>query len=283
MSSKTVPKESVVSFSEPGARRLTNAWRLADVSRDLLLSVLSLVAILVLWEGAVRVFHLPNYIVPAPIEITRDTFDLGSVVVWHTLATLRTVLLGFLLSVVISLPLAIAITASATAARTIYPALVLLQSVPKVAIAPILIIALGANELPRVVVTFLVAFFPLVVAAATGLQSVPAEFIELWRSLRVSRWKLIWRISLPYAVPFVFGGLKVAIALSVVGAVVGEFVAANQGLGYLIATSMAFFKTPVAWGAMIILSVMGIALFQAVVLVERVFFPWSTNTPLVAG
>jgi len=193
------------------------------------------------------------------------------------------VLLGFLLSVVISLPLAIAITASATAARTIYPALVLLQSVPKVAIAPILIIALGANELPRVVVTFLVAFFPLVVAAATGLQSVPAEFIELWRSLRVSRWKLIWRISLPYAVPFVFGGLKVAIALSVVGAVVGEFVAANQGLGYLIATSMAFFKTPVAWGAMIILSVMGIALFQAVVLVERVFFPWSTNTPLVAG
>ena len=278
-----MPKESVVSFSEPGARRLTSAWRLADVSRDLLLSVLSLVAILVLWEGAVRVFHLPNYIVPAPIEITRDTFDLGSVVVWHTLATLRTVLLGFLLSVVISLPLAIAITASATAARTIYPALVLLQSVPKVAIAPILIIALGANELPRVVVTFLVAFFPLVVAAATGLQSVPAEFIELWRSLRVSRWKLIWRISLPYAVPFVFGGLKVAIALSVVGAVVGEFVAANQGLGYLIATSMAFFKTPVAWGAMIILSVMGIALFQAVVLVERVFFPWSTNTPLVAG
>jgi NitT/TauT family transport system permease protein len=278
-----VPKESVVSFSEPGARRLTSAWRWADVSRDLLLSVLSLVAILVLWEGAVRVFHVPNYIVPAPIEITRDTFDLGSVVVWHTLATLRTVLLGFLLSVVISLPLAIAITASATAARTIYPALVLLQSVPKVAIAPILIIALGANELPRVVVTFLVAFFPLVVAAATGLQSVPAEFIELWRSLRVSRWKLIWRISLPYAVPFVFGGLKVAIALSVVGAVVGEFVAANQGLGYLIATSMAFFKTPVAWGAMIILSVMGIALFQAVVLVERVFFPWSTNTPLVAG
>jgi NitT/TauT family transport system permease protein len=278
-----VPKESAVSFSEPGARRLTNARRLADVSRDLLLPVLSLVAILVLWEGAVRVFHLPNYIVPAPIEITRDTFDLGSVVVWHTLATLRTVLLGFLLSVVISLPLAIAITASATAARTIYPALVLLQSVPKVAIAPILIIALGANELPRVVVTFLVAFFPLVVAAATGLQSVPAEFIELWRSLRVSRWKLIWRISLPYAVPFVFGGLKVAIALSVVGAVVGEFVAANQGLGYLIATSMAFFKTPIAWGAMIILSVMGIALFQAVVLVERVFFPWSINTPLVAG
>ena len=278
-----MPKESGVSFSEPGARRLTSAWRLADVRRDLLLSVLSLVAILVLWEGAVRVFHLPNYIVPAPIEITRDTFDLGSVVVWHTLATLRTVLLGFLLSVVISLPLAIAITASATAARTIYPALVLLQSVPKVAIAPILIITLGANELPRVVVTFLVAFFPLVVAAATGLQSVPAEFIELWRSLRVSRWKLIWRISLPYAVPFVFGGLKVAIALSVVGAVVGEFVAANQGLGYLIATSMAFFKTPVAWGAMIILSVMGIALFQAVVLVERVFFPWSINTPLVAG
>jgi NitT/TauT family transport system permease protein len=278
-----VPKESALSFSEAGARKATSARGLADVGRDVLLPALSLVAMVILWEGAVRVLRVPNFILPAPSEITRDTIAMGPVVLWHTLATLRTVLLGFLLSVVISLPLAIAITASETAARTLYPALVLMQSVPKVAIAPILIIALGANELPRVVVTFLVAFFPLVVAAATGLQSVPPEFIELWRSLRVSRWKLIWRISLPYAVPFVFGGLKVAIALSVVGAVVGEFVAANQGLGYLISTSMAFFKTPVAWGAMIILSMMGIALFQAVVVVERVFFPWSTSTPRIAS
>ena len=149
------------------------------------------------------------------------------------------------------------------------------QSIPKVALAPILIISLGANELPRVVVTFLVAFFPLVVATATGLQAAPPELIELGKSLRASRWKEIWRIRLPYAISSIFGGLKVAIALAVVGAVVGEFVAANAGLGYLITTSMAFFRVPVAWGAMIILSFMGILLFQAVVLVERWFFPWS--------
>ena len=205
---------------------------------------------------------------------------MGAVVWWHAAATLKTILLGFTLSVLVSFPLAIAITSSATVSSMIYPVLILTQSIPKVALAPILIIALGANELPRVIVTFLVAFFPLVVAVATGLQSAPPELIELGHSLRASRWKEIRRIRLPYAVPFVFGGLKVAMALAVVGAVVGEFVAADAGLGYLITTSMAFFKAPVAWGAMILLSLMGIVLFQAVVLAERIFFPWSAQSAL---
>lgn len=275
---------SAISSSANSDSGRHDVWRrFGEIGREIALPIVSVAVIVLLWEAAVRFFHAPVSILPAPSEIWNDTIAMGPVVLRHTLATLRTVLLGFSLSVLISLPLAIAITASAAMERTLYPALVLMQSVPKVAIAPILIIALGANELPRVVVTFLIAFFPLVVAAATGLQSVPPEFIELGRSLRAPRWKLIFRISLPYAVPFVFGGLKVAIALSVVGAVVGEFVAANQGLGYLIATSMAFFKTPVAWGAMIILAMMGIILFQLVVLAERVFFPWSTSSPQLMG
>lgn len=243
----------------------------------------AIIAIVLLWEAAVRLFRIPSFILPAPSAIWVETAAMGGVVLTHSLATLQTVLLGFVLSVVVSLPLAIAITSSATLSNAIYPVLVLTQSVPKVALAPILIIALGANELPRVIVTFLVAFFPLVVAAATGLNAVPSELIELGRSLRASRLKEMWRIRLPYAVPFVFGGLKVAIALSVVGAVVGEFVAANRGLGYLITTSMAFFKTPVAWGAMILLAVMGIVLFQAVALIERIFFPWSTGNQQVVS
>ena len=127
------------------------------------------------------------------------------------------------------------------------------------------------------VVTFLVAFFPLVIAIAAGLTSVPADLLELGRSYKATRWQELARIRLPYAVPFIFSGLKVAITLSVVGAVVGEFVAANRGLGYLITSSTAFFKTPVAFGAMILLSIMGIVLFQALVIVERVFFPWSAT------
>ena len=166
----------------------------------------------------------------------------------HTLATTQTVLLGFLASLVVSLPLAVLITASPAIANTIYPLLVLTQSIPKVALAPILVVIFGSNEMPRVVVTFLVAFFPLVLSIAAGITAVPPELIELGRACRASRWRELWRIRLPYAVPFIFSGLKAAITLSVVGAVVGEFVNADRGLGYLIVTSTAFFQVAARLG-----------------------------------
>ena len=192
-------------------------------------------------------------------------------------ATLRTVAYGFAASIIISLPLAVLLTSSRYVSATIYPLLVFTQSIPKVALAPILVVMLGASELPRVIVTFLVAFFPLVIAVAVGLLSVPADLVELGRSYKASKLQELLRIRLPYAIPFVFSGLKVAIALSVVGAVVGEFVNADQGLGYLIVSATAFFRTPVAFGALILLSVLGVVLFQIVVIVERVFFPWSAE------
>jgi NitT/TauT family transport system permease protein len=248
----------------------------------LVLPVVGTLAIFLVWEVAVRLFRIPVYILPAPSAIWVDLAASWPNVAAHSWATLKTVLLGFALSLAVSLPLAALITLSDTLSKLIYPVLVLTQSVPKVALAPILIIALGTGELPRVVVTFLVAFFPLVVAVATGMQAVPPELIELGRALDASRWKEVWRIRLPFAVPFVFSGMKVAVALAVVGAVVGEFVAADKGLGYLITTSMAFFKTPLAFGAVILLALMGIVLFQIVVLLERVLFPWSASSNNVA-
>lgn len=223
-------------------------------------------------------FQIPNYIFPAPSAIWVAAMENAGSLVVHTSATGRTVLLGFTAAVVISLPLAVAITSSATMANTIYPILVLTQSIPKVALAPILVVILGANELPRVVITFLVAFFPLVLAMAAGLKAAPAELIELGRACRASRWKELFRIRLPYAVPFIFSGLKAAITLSVVGAVVAEFVNADQGLGYLIVTSTAFFQVPLAWAALLVLSVFGITLFQTITIVERVFFPWAAGS-----
>lgn len=162
-------------------------------------------------------------------------------------------------------------------ANTIYPLLVLTQSIPKVTLAPILVVLMGANELPRVVITFLVAFFPLVLSTAAGLKTVPAELIELGRACRASMWKELIRIRLPYAIPFIFSGLKAAVTLSVVGAVVAEFVNADQGLGYLIVTSSAFFEVPLAWSALIVLSILGIVLFQIVALIEQYCFPWAAG------
>ena len=262
-------------MDNPDARR--KRARRARWTEEIVLPLATIALLIALWELACRLFAIPAYLVPTPSAIWREVVALPGPILEHTLATAYTVLLGFGVSVVISLPLAVVLTSLPLVAKAIYPLLVLTQSIPKVALAPILVVILGSNELPRIVVTVLVAFFPLVLSVVAGLLAVPAELIELGRACRATRVKELLRIRLPYAIPFVFSGLKAAIALSVVGAVVAEFVNADRGLGYLIVTSTAFFRVPLAWGALVLLSVMGIVLFQAVVIVERVFFPWSSG------
>ena len=251
------------------------AW--SRVAADIAQPIVALAIFVALWEAICRGFHVPTFLVPPPSAIFVDTWKLIGQVSMHTLATTQTTLLGFAASLIVSLPLAILLTASPMIANAIYPVLVLTQSIPKVALAPILVVIFGSNEVPRVVVTFLVAFFPLVLAIAAGITAVPPELIELGRACKASRWRALWRIRLPYAVPFIFSGVKAAITLSVVGAVVGEFVNADKGLGYLIVTSTAFFQVPLAWGALVLLSLLGIILFQAVVIIEQVFFPWAVD------
>jgi NitT/TauT family transport system permease protein len=272
MSAVTPNTEDAARLSAGKRRR-----RAAALWREVGVPIVVTLLFFLIWELACRAFAIPEYLLPSPSEIWTGTVSIGGAVAVHSAATLKTVLLGFLVSIAISLPLAVALTSSPSLASAVYPFLVWTQSIPKVALAPILVVMLGANELPRVVITVLVAFFPLVISIATGLMSVPPELIELGRSCRASKWRELVKIRLPFAVPFIFAGLKVAIALAVVGAVVAEFVNADAGLGFLIQTSTAFFKVPVAFGALIILSLMGVILFQIVVLVERIFFPWSSS------
>lgn len=242
---------------------------------EITIPALTLLAVVVLWELICLWFSVPEYLVPAPSRIVADSMQMKEAMLEHTLVSMRTIMLGFLSSIVISFPLAVLITYSRFFEQSIYPLLILTQSIPKVALAPILVIIFGPNEMPRVIVTFLVAFFPLVISMTAGLLAAPPELIELVRACRATRMQEFFRIRLPYAVPFIFSGLKVAITLSVVGAVVGEFVAADKGLGYLITTSTAFFKTPVAFGAMAILSLLGIVFFQVIAVAERILFPWA--------
>lgn len=281
MNSRNAPDEfDAVSLgltkpTSPARRRLRRLW---NTSSEIVLPAAVLIVLVAVWEASVHAFSLPVYLLPAPSLIWTESLAVADTLGGHTLATLGTVMYGFIASIVVSLPLAVLLTSSRYASATIYPLLVFTQSIPKVALAPILVVMLGATELPRVIVTFLVAFFPLVIAVAVGLLSVPADLVELGRSFKANKMQELLRIRLPYAIPFVFSGLKVAIALSVVGAVVGEFVNADKGLGYLIVSATAFFRTPVAFGALILLSVLGVALFQLVVIVERIFFPWSAES-----
>ena len=176
---------------------------------------------------------------------------------------------------VTALPLAMAITRSRLLSRTLVPWLVVIQSTPIVAIAPIIVVTLGAGVLPRVVITTLISFFPIVIATATGLAAAPPELIELSRSLRATAAREYTQIRMPYAVPHLFGALKVATTLSVIGAVVAEFVAAEKGLGYLILFSTSSFKVPVAFAALGILVACSLLFYLLIGWLQGRLFPWS--------
>ena len=169
-----------------------------------------------------------------------------------------------------------AIASSRLLERTIYPVLLGLNAVPKIAIAPILVLWMGFGYGPKIVVTFLLCIFPIVISTATGLKSTPPELVELVAvARRVSRLELFRRVRFPSALPHVFVGLKVAISLAVIGAVIGEFVGAEAGLGHVIIASGSNVDTSLAFGAMVLLGVLSVALFYALVGLERLLVPWA--------
>jgi len=241
---------------------------------ETLIPAATLLAALLAWEVATRAFRIPRFIMPAPSAILGEGWEWRYRFIGHTWVTLYETLGGFALSMAVGVPLAVLIVYSPALRAAIYPLVILAQSVPKIAIAPVLLLVLGYGEVPKMVVAFLVAFFPVVVDTATGLAATPPELLDLSRSYRASAFKTFVKVRLPMALPFIFAGAKVAITLSVIGAVVGEFVGSDKGLGYVILSSTSYWKTEVAFSAMILLSLMAIVLFAAVSLVERVVCPW---------
>ncbi len=246
------------------------------IAMPVVLPLLTFAVILVLWESATRVFAIPSFILPAPTRII-EGFSAVPPARWgaHVWATLRVALIGYLVAIVVSLPIAVGLAKSRLMSRAFYPLLVVIQSVPVVAVAPIIIVVLGTDDAPRVVITFMIAFFPLVVSMTTGLMATPPELIELSRSLRAPQYREITQIRLPYAIPYIFSGLKISVTLAVIGAVVAEFVAADVGIGFFIQFSTSMFRLPQAWAGLVVLVAMSLLLFQAVSLAQRVFFPWS--------
>jgi NitT/TauT family transport system permease protein len=234
----------------------------------------TIVGVLAVWEVATAVLRIPRFIMPAPSAILAEGWEWRYRFIGHTWVTLYETLGGFALSIVVGVPLAVLIVYSPALRSALYPLIVLAQSVPKIAIAPVLLLILGHGEIPKVIVAFLVAFFPVVVDTATGLAATPPELLDLSRSYRASAFKTFVKVRLPMAMPFFFAGAKVAITLSVIGAVVGEFVGSDQGLGYVILSATSYWKTELAFSSMILLSVMAIVLFGAVSLIERLTCPW---------
>ena len=245
-------------------------------AQAILLPTITFVAIIALWEGAARFFAIPSFVLPSPSRVMMG-FDSISAGRWfeHVWATLRVALIGYFISIALAIPIAIGLTRSKTLSSCLYPILVVVQSTPIVAVAPIIIVVLGSEDAPRIVITCLITFFPLVVSTTTGLMATPPELIELSRSLRAPASREFTQIRIPFAIPYIFSALKISITLAVIGAVVAEFVAADKGVGYFIQFSTSLFKLPEAWAGLGVLVLMSLVLFQLVELAQRVFFPWS--------
>jgi len=240
-------------------------------------SVTPLVYILlvVVWEIVVVEFKVPTWLLPAPTAIAAAAIKWAPELWSNALVTTRETVFGFLLALLISLPLAFMIAFSDWAKKVIYPAILGLQSVPKVALAPLVTLWLGFTEWPKIVIVVLVCFFPILVNVVAGFESVPKPMMDLMRSLNASQRIIMWRLRAPAALPSFFTGCKIAITFAVIGAVIAEFVAAQEGLGYLILMSTSQSQTPLAFAAIIALTVLSIILFYMIEFIERRCVTWS--------
>ncbi len=234
-----------------------------------------LAAILALWQAYTQIFGVSRIVLPSPSDIAWASVARYDLLLLETWPTFLESVLGFGLALLIGIPLAVCVASSRTLNLTLYPILVAMQSVPKVAIAPIILVWFGLGIESKLAIAFLVAFFPIVVDTATGLHSTPSGLLELARSLRASPWQVFAKVQFPAALPFIFSGAKVAVTLAVIGAVIGEFVGSNSGLGNLLLTANSQLDGPLAWAALVWLSVLGVLLFGAVALAERVLMPWA--------
>jgi NitT/TauT family transport system permease protein len=264
--------ETVETAAVPASpRRFRFPWRRVR-------PIAALAILLIAWEVGCRFGQVPAWLLPTPSEIARAAYDVP-LATWldNLLATTRVVLFGFAVAFLISVPLAVALARSEAVRDSLYPILVVIQSTPVVAVAPILVVTLGADDAPRVVITAMISFFPLVVGFSTGLTQTPPELIELSRALGAPIRNEYLHIRLPAALPYVFSAVRVAITLAVIGAVVGEFVAAEKGIGYFLRASTAYFKIAQAFASLLILIALSLVLFHSVSVIQRVFFPRSLS------
>ncbi|NRQ32824.1 ABC transporter permease [Nonomuraea sp. NN258] len=232
-----------------------------------------------LWWLVTAAFGIEEFLVPSPGDVVAALAEQPGFFLAQTWVTLAETVEGFALSVAVGVPVAVAIAASRLLEHMVYPLLLAVNAVPKIAIAPILVVWMGFGQLPKVVMVFLLCFFPIVIATATGLKSTPAELVELARSLAAGPLQTFFKIRFPYALPQIMVGLKVSITLAVIGAVIAEFVGADAGLGFVIVQSGASADTALAFAAMTLLGAISIGLFYGLSALERLLLPWAEPNP----
>lgn len=250
----------------PG-RTPSRSFRIADFVERYAALLLAF-AIIAAWQLAVPILGLSEFVLPTPWAIATRMVKDFPLLASHSYITLLEVLAGFGLAVLVGIPLALAIFYSRTFERAVYPLLVALQTVPKIALAPLLVLYLGYGWAPKISLAFLISFFPVVISTVVGLQTLDKGLVNLVRSMGASEWQTFFKVRLPAALPSIFGGLKVAISLAVIGAVIGEYIAAERGLGYLQLQANSQYDTTLNFATVVTISLVGVLLYFVLALFE---------------
>ncbi|MEU7628716.1 ABC transporter permease [Nocardia sp. NPDC049220] len=239
---------------------------------------LALVVVLVVAWWAVTKFELVEpYILPSPADTWRTAADNSTYLLQNTWVTTYETVVGFIIAALIGEVVALVMIYSRGVERTMYPLILFAQVIPKIAIAPLFIVWLGFGTSPKILVAVLMAFFPIVISGMAGLRSVDPEILELTSTMGASNWKTFVKVRFPASLPQLMSGLKIAATLAVTGAVVGEFVGANEGLGYVILQANGNIDTAMLFAALIIMSLLGIILFAIIEIAEQFLIPWHAS------
>lgn len=236
--------------------------------------------LLVIWQVAVIAFDVKEAILPTPWKIIQTTITHWELLLAHTWPTTSECLLGFFLAVVIGMGLGILLALFPMFHSSVYPLVVAFQVVPKVALAPLFIVWFGLGTLSRVLLAFVIAFFPMVVNTYAGILSTDPLMVRMAHAFSSSRWTVFCKIEFPNALPYIFSGLKIGITFAVIGIIVAEFVTAQRGLGYLIVFAEGNIDTPLLMAALTVLSIVGMVLYAAVVALEKLIITWDHGQKL---
>lgn len=237
-------------------------------------AIIVLIALLALWQVYVQVSQISPLFLPSPTAIVAALAQNWPIIYDNTVQTLLETVLGILLATLFGLTMAILLDVSNWMRRAIYPLLVISQTIPMIALAPLLILWIGYDIRSKLIVVIIYCFFPIAVAVADGLATVEPELINLLRSMRATRWQILWMVRLPAAMPSFFSGLRIAATYSVVGAIFGEYVGAEKGLGLYMQHAFNSFAIAQVFAAIVVTAVLSLLLFGLVSLIERIALPW---------
>lgn len=248
-------------------RTLSNTWR----------PIVLVAALLAGWWAVTEAELVAPYILPSPADTWAATQQNAAYLAHNTWVTTWETVIGFIIATVVGVFVAVMMIYSTSFEKTVYPLILFAQVIPKIAIAPLFIVWLGFGPSPKILVAVLMAFFPIVISGLAGLRSVDPEILELTSTMGASRFKTFMKVRFPASLPQLMSGLKVAATLAVTGAVVGEFVGANEGLGYVILQANGSLDTAMLFAALIIMSMLGIVLFAIIEVAEKLLIPWHAS------